>query len=97
MIGLRSCCLLVGLALLSGLSANPAAEIIAKQGAFLQALLDGGTLGAWYTLESGPVAEVARTSDTTMLETTLSGYPQADPGTANFSIWNQWLGKGVLR
>jgi len=80
-------------------AARPAAEVIARQGAFLQGLLDKGTLGAWYTLENGPVAEVlfARTTDTAMLETTLSGYPRADSQPAFVSIWSQWLGKGVLR
>lgn len=62
-------------------------------------LLDKGTLGAWYSLESGPSAEIlfARTTDTAMLEAALSGYPGADSKPGIFSIWSQWLGKGVLR
>jgi len=78
---------------------KPEAEFVAKQRAFLQALLDNGTVGAWYTLESGPVAEVlfARTTDSVMLEEALSGYPGVDLKAENFSIWSQWMGKGVLR
>ena len=77
----------------------PEAELQAKQRAFLQALLDKGSVGAWYTLESGPVAEVlfARTTDSAALETAMAGNPGAGSGSANFSIWSQWLGKGVLR
>ena len=75
------------------------AGIEAAQRAFLQALLDQGKVGAWYTLESGPLAEImfARTTDTAMLEAALSGYPGVDPNVANFSIWSQWLAKGVVR
>jgi len=65
---------------------------------FLQSTVDKGTVGAWYTLESGPVAEIlfARTTDTAMLEEALSGFPGAASKAAVISIRSQWLSKGVV-
>ena len=78
---------------------RPDAELGRRQRAFLQALLDKGTVGAWYTLESGPQADIlfARTTDTAMLAEALAGYPEADSARTGILIWSQWLGKGVLR
>ena len=57
----------------------------------LQSLLAAGTVGAWYTLDSGAVAEVlfARTTDTSALQAALAPLPGA-------MVWPQWLGKGVV-
>lgn len=59
----------------------------------LRALLDAGTLGAWYTLEEGPVAEVlfARTTDTAALQAALA------PVAREAQVWRQWLSPGVVR
>lgn len=67
--------------------------------AFLQSLLDKGTIGAWYTLEDGPVAEVlfARTTDDRMLEVALSPHPALVAKSATMHIWAQWLSKGVVK
>ena len=69
------------------------------QQAMLQGLIDRGTVGAWYTLHSGPVAEVlfARAQDTVMLGATLAGYPGLGSAGVSLEVWKQWLGKGVLR
>lgn len=59
----------------------------------LAGLVERGTLGAWYTLDSGPVAEVlfARSTDSAALEAALAPYG------APVTVWSQWLGKGVVR
>ncbi len=59
----------------------------------LKALVDGGILGAWYTLEEGPVAEVlfARTTDTAAVQEVLA------PVTRDAQVWRQWLSPGVVR
>jgi uncharacterized protein YciI len=67
--------------------------------AFIQSLVDKGTIGAWYTLQTGPVAEVlfAKTKDTAALETALADYPSAQSGGAEIFVWGQWLAKGVVK
>jgi uncharacterized protein YciI len=67
--------------------------------AFLQALVDQGTVGAWYTLESGDVAEVlfCRSTDTKALEDTFARYPAVKGSNASALIWPQWLSKGVVK
>ncbi len=67
--------------------------------AFLQALVDQGTVGAWYTLESGDVAEVlfCRSTDTKALEGTFAQLPAVKASNANALIWPQWLSKGVVK
>ena len=66
---------------------------------FLQSLLDKGTVSAWYTIDSGPVAEIlfAKTTDTMMLQKTFAQYPAAQPDGAGVEIWGQWLSKGVVK
>ena len=66
---------------------------------FLQALIDKGTVGAWYSVESGSLSEIlfSRTTDTKMLETSFAQYPGAKLGEANVVVWRQWLGKGVVK
>lgn len=63
------------------------------QPAALQALLDRGTVQAWYTLHEGPLAEVlfARGTDTAALEAAFKDYP------APVRVWRQWLSPGVVR
>ncbi len=77
-----------------GLSATEAAA----QRAMLQRLVDQGAFGAWYTLESGPVAEIlfSRNKDDKALQTALSNLP-AVKGGAPVVVWGQWFAKGVLR
>ena len=67
--------------------------------AFLQALVDKGTVGAWYTLKSGAVAEVlfCHTTDTKALEDTFAESPMVKGALANALIWRQWIGKGVVK
>ncbi|OWQ83130.1 hypothetical protein CDN99_26950 [Roseateles aquatilis] len=66
---------------------------------FLQRALDEGAIGAWYSLEDGPVSEVVfmRGTDETALRKTMVEYPGLTDQRATMKIWPQWLGKGVLR
>lgn len=61
--------------------------------AALKALVDTGTVGAWYTLKDGPVAEVlfARSTDSAALEAALA------PHSSGAMVWRQWLSPGVVR
>ena len=70
-----------------------------KNDAFLQALVDKGTVGAWYTLESGNTAEVlfCRTTDTKALEALFAQSPAVAAGKASAEIWPQWLSKGAVK
>jgi len=78
---------------------NPTGEEKRENDAFLQALVDKGTVGAWYTLESGDVAEVlfCRTTDTKALEEIFAKSPAVKASKASALIWPQWLGKGVVK
>lgn len=80
----------------SGSTARPENNI---DHAWLQALVEKGTVGAWYTMERGPVAEVlfSRTTDTKALDEILALYPSAKSGDATVAVWAQWLSKGVLK
>lgn len=66
---------------------------------FLKRALDEGAIGAWYSLEDGPIGEVvfSRGTDETALRKTLAEYPGLSDQRATMKIWPQWLGKGVLR
>ncbi len=66
---------------------------------FLLALIEKGTVGAWYSVESGSLSEVlfSRTTDTKMLEDTFAQYPAAKSGDVTVVVWRQWLGKGVVK
>lgn len=66
---------------------------------FLQRALDEGVIGAWYSLEDGPIGEVvfSRGTDETALRKTMAEYPGLSDQRATMKIWGQWLGKGVLR
>ncbi len=66
---------------------------------FLKRALDEGAIGAWYSLEDGPIGEVAfmRGTDETALRRTMAEYPGLSDQRVTMKIWPQWLGKGVLR
>jgi uncharacterized protein YciI len=78
----------------AGLSAADAAD----QRARLRELVERGRFGAWYTLDSGPIAEVlfSRERDEQALQAALAELP-AVKGGVPVSVWPQFLGKGVLR
>ncbi len=61
----------------------------------LRGLLEQGTVAAWYTLDSGPLAEVlfARTTDSAGLQAAFAGLGDAAAGT---QVWGQWLGPRVV-
>jgi uncharacterized protein YciI len=78
--------------------AAPGAATSAERTAQLQTAVNRGRIGAWYTLATGPVAEVLLTSVThaEALRSELADWPGLDsPGTAP-PVWPQWLSKGVL-
>ena len=66
---------------------------------FLQRALDEGVIGAWYSLQDGPIGEVvfSRGTDETALRKTMAEYPGLRDQRVTMKIWGQWLGKGVLR
>ncbi len=67
--------------------------------AFLQSLIDKGTIGAWYSLDSGPVTEIifSRITDSKVLEDVFADYPGTKSSAVSIAVWRQWLGKGVLK
>lgn len=73
---------------------DPAA---AQRQALLRRLVDAGTLGAWYSLADGPVAELllARGTDTAGLQAALAPYAAAGPAVA-IDVWRQWISPGVI-
>lgn len=79
-------------------SAADAATAGARRAA-LQGLLDRGVVGAWYTLKTGPVAEVlfARTTDSAALQAAFAAYPGLGQDGVSLAVWNQWLSPGVVR
>ncbi len=74
--------------------ADPSAS---RRSALLRQLVDAGTLGAWYTLADGPVAEVllARGTDTAALQAALRPYADSGPPVA-IDVWRQWISPGVI-
>lgn len=74
------------------------AEAVAARQRLLQMLIDRGTLGAWYTLADGPLAEVlfARGTDSAALEAALAPYPGLAGGDVGLAIWRQWISPGVV-
>ena len=79
------------------LTLSDAATAAARQ-RLLQALIDAGTLGAWYTLADGPVAEVllARSTDSAALEAALAPYPGRADDSVDLAVWRQWISPGVV-
>ncbi|MDM4766920.1 hypothetical protein [Pelomonas sp. SE-A7] len=84
--------------ILIGRDDKAGAEVQKQRRALLQQGLDGGRFGAWYTLETGPVAEVlfAKTTDSDALQAALANYPGVADKSVSLDIWAQYLGKGVL-
>lgn len=78
---------------------KPNREQQRENDAFLQALVDKGTVGTWYSLQSGDVAEIlfCRTTDTKALETQFAESPAVKASKASVQIWPQWLSKGVVK
>ena len=83
---------------LIGRDDKASASVQQQRRAFLQQLIDNGRLGAWYSLDTGPVAEVlfAKTTDSESVQSALAGYPGVTDKTVSLEVWGQWLGKGVL-
>lgn len=67
--------------------------------AWLQALVEKGTVGAWYTMDRGRVSDIlfSRTTDTNALDELFAQHPAAKSGDATVVVWGQWLSKGVLK
>ena len=59
--------------------------------AVLQSVLDQGAVSVWYTMESGPVAEIlfTKTADIRMLPATFAEYPVEQPDGAGVEVWGQ--------
>jgi uncharacterized protein YciI len=74
------------------------AATAARRERLLQDLVERGTLGAWYTLADGPLAEVllARGTDSAALEAALAPYPGRASGEVSLAIWRQWISPGVV-
>lgn len=86
---------------LIGRAADGPPAVAAARQALLQALVDNGTLGAWYSLAQGPVAEVllARGTDTAGLRAALApfgGQPAGSVPAVTVHVWRQWLSPGVV-
>ena len=64
-----------------------------QAGREIRIMVDAGKVGAWYTLNDGPLAEVllARGTDTAALEATLA--PCNGPAP---QVWRQWISPGVV-
>lgn len=89
----------VRIVLVGRAAAAPDPATTAARQAYLQGLLNRGTVGAWYTLRSGPVAEVlfAKTTDNAALQSAFSGYPGQGAEGVTVAVWGQWLSPGVVR
>ena len=87
----------VRIVLLARPGTPPDAATAQARQALLQGLLNDGTVGAWYTLQTGPWVEVlfARTNDTAALRNAFA--PSVGTGQrADLQVWPQWIGKGVV-
>lgn len=67
--------------------------------AWMKQQVESGKLGAWYQLKDGAIADVAfvRTTDTTALDALFATHPAVAEKAATASVWQQWIGKGVLK
>jgi uncharacterized protein YciI len=70
----------------------------ALEHARLTTLVGEGRFGAWYSLASGPVAEILFTRDKNdeALRALLADLPSVRAG-GSLAVWGQWIGKGVVR
>ena len=75
------------------------AATTARSRAFLHSLLAQAKVGAWYALESGPLADVlfVNTQDTAALELLFANHPDVLSGASTVAIWGQWFVSGVVR
>ncbi len=80
----------------AGSATDPALAL--KLETYLQQLTGDKVIGAWYALETGPLAYVvfSRSKDPSVLETALSHHPSVTAKGSKVTIWQQWLGKGVV-
>jgi uncharacterized protein YciI len=84
---------------LIGRPSGPAEVAVEKdRRQLLQTLIDRGTLGAWYSLADGPLAEVllARGTDSAALQAALAPYPGVADGRVSLAVWPQWISPGVV-
>lgn len=67
--------------------------------AALQALLDDGTLGAWYAMEAGPIDHVLfrAGTDEAPLQAALARLPGRADERLQAAVWGQWFAEGVVR
>ncbi len=67
--------------------------------AALQALIDDGTLGAWYAMEAGPIDHVLfrAGNDEAPLQAALARLPGRADERLQAAVWGQWFAEGVVR
>lgn len=75
------------------------AAALERSRAFLRGLVEGGKAGAWYSPETGPVADIlfVNSTDNAQIEQAFASHPDLVAGTARLAIWSQWLARGVVR
>ncbi len=74
------------------------AEQARKLEAVWQQLVSDRVIGAWYALETGPVAYAlfSRLKNQDALEAAVSRHPVVQANSTGVSLWQQWIGKGVV-
>lgn len=84
--------------LISRPAAAPGAQADKVATDFLQGLVDKRIAGAWYRLDSGPIADIlfAASKDTAMLAKEFAAHPALIDNSATLSVWGQWLSRGVI-
>ncbi len=67
--------------------------------AALQALVDEGTLGAWYAMQAGPIDHVLfrAGNDEAPLQAALARLPGRTDERLQAAVWGQWFAEGVVR
>jgi uncharacterized protein YciI len=65
---------------------------------FLMALVDQGTVGAWYTIQGGSTAEIlfCRSTDTAAVTALFAELPSVKAAKSSVLVWPQYIGKGVV-
>lgn len=84
--------------MLSGVAALRPEERV-QLDAGLQALLDDGTLGAWYAMEAGPIDHVLfrAGTDEAPLQAAFARLPGRADERLQAAVWGQWFAEGVVR
>ena len=84
--------------MLSGAAAL-AAEERRRLDARLQALVEAGTLGAWYAMEAGPIDHILFSAgkDEAPLQAALATLPGRADERLQAAVWGQWFAEGVVR